>query len=99
LIVTSRQLGALGGHDKPGFVVGGKTGTVQVIDPRTGTYTNENSLGTYVGFGGGKTPRYVIMVKVDDPHIHGYAGTTAAGPIFGDVSNWLLSYLKVQPNQ
>ena len=98
MIVTARQVGALGGKDRSGYTVGGKTGTAQIIDPKTGKYTNENSIGSYLGFGGGVTPRYVIMVKVDDSHIGGYAGTTAAGPIFTDVSNWLLSYLQVAPN-
>ncbi len=99
MIVTARQIGALGGKDRAGYTVGGKTGTAQIIDPKTGKYTNDNSIGTYLGFGGGKTPRYVILVKVDDSHIYGYAGTTAAGPIFTDLSNWLLSYLQIDPNK
>ncbi|MDO8335298.1 MAG: penicillin-binding protein 2 [Candidatus Saccharibacteria bacterium] len=98
LIVKGRQLGALGGKDKAGYVVGGKTGTSQIIDPKTGKYTNSNSIGSYLGFGGNQTPQYVIMVQVKDSKAAGYAGTTAAGPIFGDVSNWLLDYLKVAPN-
>jgi len=80
-------------------VVGGKTGTAQILDPKTGKYTNDNPIGTYVGFGGGATPRYVIMVKVNDSHAPGYAGSVAAGPIFNAVSGWLLNYLKVQPGQ
>lgn len=97
MIVKGRQLGALGGKDRPGYVVGGKTGTSQVIDPRTGKYTDENSIGSYLGFGGNQTPQYVIMVQVKDSKAAGYAGTTAAGPIFGDISNWLLDYLKLPP--
>lgn len=97
MIVKGRQLGALGGKDRPGYVVGGKTGTSQVIDPRTGKYTDENSIGSYLGFGGNQNPHYVIMVQVKDSKAAGYAGTTAAGPIFGDISNWLLDYLKLPP--
>ncbi len=98
MIVQGRQLGALGGKDKPGFVVGGKTGTSQIIDAKTGKYTDDNSIGSYLGFGGNQTPQYVIMVQVKDSKAAGYAGTTAAGPIFGDVSNWLLDYLQIVPN-
>lgn len=98
MIVRGRQLGALGGKDRPGFVVGGKTGTSQIIDTRTGKYTDDNSIGSYLGFGGNQTPQYVIMVQVKDSKAAGYAGTTAAGPIFGDISNWMIDYLKITPN-
>ncbi len=98
LIVQGRQLGSLGGKDKHGYVVGGKTGTSQIIDRSTGKYTDDNSIGTYLGFGGNQSPQYVIMVQVKDSKAAGYAGTTAAGPIFGDISNWLLDYLKVPPS-
>ncbi|HEX4662669.1 MAG TPA: penicillin-binding protein 2 [Candidatus Saccharimonadales bacterium] len=98
MIVEARQIGVLGGKDKAGYIVGGKTGTSQIIDPKTGKYTNDNSIGSYLGFGGGKTPRYVIMIRVMDSKLAGYAGTVAAGPMFTDISNWLLDYLKVQPN-
>ena len=83
--------------DKGGYVIGGKTGTSQVIDPATGKYVDDNAIGTYLGFGGNETPHYVIMVRVVDAKIGGYAGSAAAAPIFADVSNWMLDYLKVKP--
>lgn len=97
MIVTARQIGVLGGKDRPGYTVGGKTGTSQIIDPKTGKYSNDNSIGSYLGFGGGATPQYVIMVQVKDSKAAGYAGTTAAGPIFTDMSNWMLGYMKTPP--
>jgi cell division protein FtsI/penicillin-binding protein 2 len=99
MIYQARKLGFFGNVDPAGFRVGGKTGTAQVIDPKTGAYTNDNSIGTYLGFGGNSTAKYVIMTYVKDSHIPGYAGTTAAGPIFNNISNWLLQYLRVSPNQ
>ena len=98
MIIEGRQLGALGGKDKAGYKVGGKTGTSQIIDPKTGEYSNENSIGSYLGFGGNQTPQYVIMVQVKDSKAAGYAGTTAAGPIFQDISNWLIDYLQIPPS-
>lgn len=97
MIIEGRQLGILGGKDRAGYKVGGKTGTSQIIDKKTGEYTDDNSIGTYLGFGGNETPRYVIMVQVKDSKAAGYAGTTAAGPIFTDISNWLLDYMKLPP--
>ena len=90
LIWQGRKTGFFGAHDREGYKVGGKTGTSQVIDPKTGKYSNDNSVGSYLGFGGVDTPKYVIMVRVDDARVGGYEGTTAAGPIFNDMNNWML---------
>lgn len=88
------------GTDRAGYAVGGKTGTSQIIDPATGKYLDNNAIGTYLGFGGSKdSPHYVIMIRVVDAKIGGYTGTTAAAPIFADISNWLLEYLKIQPSR
>ena len=93
-----RKQGFFGNVDPSGYRVGGKTGTSQVIDPVTRQYSDDNSIGSYLGFGGTDTPRYVIMVRVDDSKLRtGYAGTVAAGPIFNDLSNWLLQYLEIPP--
>lgn len=97
MLVEARQAGFISRDDKPGYHIGGKTGTSQIIDPKTGKYIDENSIGTYLGFGGGETAEYVIMVRVQDSKLPGYAGTVAAAPIFGDISNWLLEYMQVQP--
>lgn len=84
---------------RPGYNVGGKTGTSQTIDPATGRYTEDKTIGSYLGYGGDEMPRYVIMVRVDDSNIGAgnFAGSAAAGPIFGDVSNWLIDYYNIKP--
>ncbi len=87
------------GVDKPGYIIGGKTGTSQVIDPKTGKYIDQNAIGTYIGFGGNNTPQYVIMIRVVDAKSAGYSGSVAAAPIFADISNWMIDYLKIQPNR
>lgn len=97
---TARQR-SMKGADRPGFYVAGKTGTAQVIDPKTGKYSDDNAVGSYLGFGGNSNsdPRYVIMVRVTDAKLSSsvYAGSEAAAPIFATISNWLLDYLKVRP--
>jgi len=99
LIYQGRNKGFFGQFDRDGYKVGGKTGTSQVIDPVTGRYSDENSIGTYLGFGGVESPEYVIMVKVDDSSLPGYQGTTAAGPIFNDMSDWMIDYLQLEPKR
>jgi cell division protein FtsI (penicillin-binding protein 3) len=85
------------GNDRAGYYIGGKTGTAQVIDPKTGEYSDDNAVGSYIGFGGTSKPEYVIMVRVDDSKMPGYAGGVAAAPIFGDLSNWMINYLRLPP--
>lgn len=86
------------GKDKPGYYIGGKTGTSQTIE--NGHYVDNQTVGTYLGYGGdsnsSKGPKYVIMVQVSGKNMN-LAGNTDAMPIFTDISNWLLGYMKLQP--
>ena len=77
-----------------GYNVGAKSGTAQVYDPNTGLYSKTQYIGTYLGFGADAsgTAKYAIMVRVDDAKISGYAGNEAAGPIFTNISNWIINY-------
>jgi len=82
------------GIDKAGYEVGGKTGTSQVVV--NGQYSPTDTIGTYLGYGGGSTANYVIMVEVSGKG-KAFGGSKDAMPIFTDISNWLLDYLKIQP--
>lgn len=93
MIVTARQ-SVFPGIDKAGYQVGGKTGTSQVAI--NGGYANDETVGTYLGFGGGNDAKYVIMVEVSGDHKI-LQGARDAMPIFTDISNWLLDYLQVPP--
>lgn len=82
------------GQDKKGYDIGGKTGTSQTLI--NGSYDNSQTVGSYLGYGGDTVPRYVIMVQVsaDGKNL---AGNTDAMPIFTDISNWMIDYMKLQP--
>lgn len=79
---------------RDGYRVGGKTGTAEIANP-DGGYYEDRFNGTYVGFVGGDTPEYVIMVRVDEPKIKGFAGSAAAAPVFSDISNMLIDNFTV----
>lgn len=83
------------GHDKKGYNIGGKTGTSQTLKP-DGSYSDTQTIATYLGYGGDPTPRYTIMVKLwgKDKNLQGGAD---ALPVFTDISNWMIDYLKLQP--
>ena len=91
MTVQGRKLGGFARNDKHGYMIGGKTGSSQTIDPKTGKYT-EDTIGSYLGFGGVTTPEYVIMVRVDDSKLPGNHGSAAAAPIFNDMNSWMVDH-------
>ncbi|MDB5181317.1 MAG: hypothetical protein JWP13_80, partial [Candidatus Saccharibacteria bacterium] len=76
--------------DQNRYTVGGKTGTAQIAKPGGGYYENEFN-GTYIGFVGGETPEYVVVVFMHKPKVAGYAGTAAAQPVFVDAAHMLIN--------
>ncbi len=78
------------------YAIGGKTGTAQIADSEGGYYTDRFN-GVFMGFVGGDSVDYVIVVRVDEPKIPGYAGSRAAGPIFADIANMLIDTFSVTP--
>jgi cell division protein FtsI (penicillin-binding protein 3) len=83
---------------RPEFSIGGKTGTAQIAKP-SGGYYDDRYNGMFMGFVGGNDPQYVIAIRVNEPKIHGYAGSKAAAPIFGAVANMLIDNSSVMPRQ
>lgn len=80
--------------DKKGYTIGGKTGTSQGIV--NGKYTFDETIGSYLGYGGDTKPRYVIMVQVSAKGKK-FEGNVHAQPIFTKISNWMIDYMALQP--
>lgn len=78
------------------YSVGGKTGTAQLVKPGGGYY-DDLFNGTFAGFVGGNDVQYIIVVKVDQPGIPGYAGSKAAAPLFGDIIKLMIDNFGVTP--
>lgn len=87
---------AFGHLDKRGYKIGGKTGTSQVAKENGSGYKDDESIGSYLGYGGADRPEYVIMVAISGKGRE-LEGARDAMPIFTDMSNWLIDYLKIQP--
>ncbi|HEX5456076.1 MAG TPA: penicillin-binding protein 2 [Candidatus Saccharimonadales bacterium] len=75
---------------RAGYNIGGKTGTAQIAGPG-GTYIDNVFNGTFIGFVGGDKPEYVIMIRVNKPHVDYFAGAAAAAPLFGKVTDMLIN--------
>lgn len=82
-----------------GIPAGGKTGTAQKILPNGGGYSHSNFIGSFIGFAPVEKPLLVVNVMVDDPHPMYYGGTVAA-PVFREIVQESLFYLKyVNPDE
>ena len=97
LLVNNRSWKVRNGTDYPGYTVGGKTGTAQVIVD--GSYDAEmnNLIGSYMGFVGteGEIPSYVVMVKLWG---EGQAiGSGDAMDLFDNLSHYIIDYFKIKP--
>ncbi len=93
-MITTARKNSIGSRDKQGYMIGGKTGTAQV--PVAGGYSNDETIASYLGFGGVDRPEYVIMVAVYGKD-RVFQGARDASPIFTEMSNWMIDYLKLQP--
>ncbi len=94
----TRNLMRTYGIDRPGYMIGGKTGTSQGI--KDGKYTFDETTASYVGFGGaeGELPKYVIMVKIWGEN-QKLGGESDARPVFNKMSNYMIDYLQIKPGE
>ncbi|MDO8565672.1 MAG: penicillin-binding protein 2 [Candidatus Moranbacteria bacterium] len=105
---TSKTMGTMlrdvvvNGHGKranvPGYLVGGKTGTAQVAKNDAKGYEEGMSIGSFIGYAPIDDPRFVILVKLDNPKNVEWAESSAA-PTFGEIMKFLLSYAKIKPTE
>ncbi|PLX28087.1 hypothetical protein C0583_02545 [Candidatus Parcubacteria bacterium] len=74
-----------------GYYVAGKTGTAQVAG--VGGYSNK-TIHSFVGFAPVDDPKFVMLVKLDDPKSVEYSASSAA-PLFGELAEFILNYYQV----
>ncbi|MBI4435633.1 penicillin-binding protein 2 [Candidatus Uhrbacteria bacterium] len=103
---TARLVGAMlvsvieHGHGRragvPGYYIGGKTGTAQVAKTDGIGYEEDNTIGSFAGFGPVEDPKFAMVVRIDHPRDVVWAESTAA-PLFGEIAEFLLQYFEVPP--
>ena len=97
MFINNRSYKVNNGIDKPGYAIGGKSGTAQVIKDGAYDDTMKETVGTYIGFVGptGDLPKYVIMVKMwaEGQYLDGQI----ASSLFDELSNYLINYYKIKP--
>ncbi len=76
-----------------GYYVGGKTGTAQVASSKVRGYSGRTNH-TFIGMAPIEDPKFVMLVKLDNPKGVAYAAGSCA-PLFGQISEFLLNYWQV----
>ena len=85
----------------PGFIISGKTGTAQKVDPHGG-YEHGKYVVSFCGYLPADHPEFVGIVVLDDaktanPELN-YGGLVA-GPIFSRIAEKAARYLDLQPHE
>ena len=84
--------------DRAGYKIGIKTGTSETYDA-SGKYTSDATIASVIGYGRknleGSMPEYVVMVRLDGSSL--LWGSLDAVPVFTEISNYLLEYLRIEP--
>jgi len=78
-----------------GYLVAGKTGTAEV--PYVKGYSKE-TVHSFVGFAPADNPRFVALVKLDNPTASKFSDQTAV-PTFGKLADFLLKYYEIPPTE
>lgn len=79
-----------------GFKVAGKTGTAQI--PVAGHYDPNKTIASFVGFAPANDPKFVMLVRYDQPTSSIYGSETAA-PTFFEIAKDLFTYYKIAPSE
>ena len=87
-----------GQADLKGYNIGVKTGTAETYDAN-GKYTSNRTVVGAIGYGGsakeGALPEYVILVRMEGNTL--LWGVSNAVPVFTELSNYMLQYLRIEP--
>ena len=78
----------------PGYYIAGKTGTAQV--PEGGVYSLEKTIQTFVGFTPAFNPRFLILIKLDNPKAR--TAEYSAAPIFKELAKYIIDLWQIPPD-
>ncbi|HAH48928.1 MAG TPA: penicillin-binding protein 2 [Planctomycetaceae bacterium] len=78
------------------YVVFGKTGTAQKPDPKTGKYSSELHVSSFICGAPAHDPRVLVLVVVNEPSVgENHYGGTIAGPPAAEILKQTLMYQRV----
>ena len=78
-----------------GYQIAGKTGTAQIAV--AGHYDAEKTITSFVGFAPAYNPRFVMLVKLNEPQTSQWGSETAA-PLWFNIAKKLLLHYNIAPS-
>jgi len=76
------------------FRIAAKSGTAQIA--LGGAYKSAGTIASVIGFAPADNPKFLVMVKLNEPEVRPW-GSDTAGPVFFAIMNNLLTYYNVAP--
>jgi cell division protein FtsI/penicillin-binding protein 2 len=89
----------------PGYLVGGKTGTAQSLadlNRETEDLSGDSVskvVASFIGAVPAEAPRFVLYVMINAPRGEKYQGGDIAAPVFSDLGQEILTYMKEPPRR
>jgi len=80
-----------------GFLVGGKTGTAQKVNPTGKGYLPGAYISSFAGFIPANDPKFVIYIAVDHPKQNAFYGSQVAAPVFSRVASYAVRQAGLAP--
>jgi cell division protein FtsI/penicillin-binding protein 2 len=95
MMINSAKHGEAQWIFKDTHTVAGKTGTSQI--PIKGGYKEDATIASFIGFAPAENPRFVMLVKLNEPQTSPWAAETAA-PLWYRVASKLFLLLNIPPD-
>lgn len=76
-----------------GYNVGGKTGTAQKVDPKTGTYSTDKYISSMIALAPVENPQITVFIAVDEPSNGAYYGGEVAAPLMKELFEEVFKYM------
>lgn len=81
------------------YIVFGKTGTAQKLDPETGTYAKDRDVCSFLCGAPAANPRLLVLIVVDEPRGENLGGGTVAAPHAAELLKQSLMHLGIGSDQ
>jgi cell division protein FtsI (penicillin-binding protein 3) len=82
----------------PGYHVGGKSGTARRPSAINKGYQHNTYRAMFAGFAPAASPKFVVVVMIDNPSKHGYFGGLVSAPVFSKVMAQALRLYNIAPD-
>jgi cell division protein FtsI (penicillin-binding protein 3) len=79
----------------PGLRISAKSGTAQIADPETGTYSEDRFLSSVLAIFPTEDPRLIVYVVLENPKGFSYYGGRIASPVVKEIATVLSPYFGI----